>query len=131
MFTHIVNGIQIIQAITTLQTAASLACDVVITVYLCVFLHRNKTGIPKSVCFILRDPVLTYSVSRTNTMLNTLIINAVNRGMLTSISAAATMILVGMLSSHIECPLIYLSFLVSGDAQYVLVLPRVGPEQQM
>ncbi|KAJ7271036.1 hypothetical protein C8J57DRAFT_1508000 [Mycena rebaudengoi] len=64
------------KAITTLQTAASLACDVVITVYLCVFLHRNKTGILK-----------------TNTMLNTLIINAVNRGMLTSISAAATMIL--------------------------------------
>ncbi|KAJ7239900.1 hypothetical protein C8J57DRAFT_1527947 [Mycena rebaudengoi] len=89
MIAHIVNGIQIIQAIATLQTAASIACDVAITVYLCVFLHRNKTGIPK-----------------TNTILNTLIINAVNRGMLTSISAVATMILVGMLPSHIEHPLI-------------------------
>ncbi|KAJ7250791.1 hypothetical protein C8J57DRAFT_1723531 [Mycena rebaudengoi] len=47
------------KAITTLQTVASLACDVVITVYLCVFLHRTKTGIPK-----------------TNAMLNTVIINA-------------------------------------------------------
>ncbi|KAJ7282073.1 hypothetical protein C8J57DRAFT_1299373 [Mycena rebaudengoi] len=64
------------KAVTTLQTSASLACDIVITVYLCVFLHRHKTGIP-----------------RYNTMMNKLIINAVNRGMLTSISAALTMIL--------------------------------------
>ncbi|KAJ7274185.1 hypothetical protein C8J57DRAFT_253584 [Mycena rebaudengoi] len=84
------------KAITTLQTAASLACDVVITVYLCVFLHRNKTGIP-----------------RTNTMLNTLIINAVNRGMLTF-----------HLGGRNDDP-------ISGDAQYVLLLPRVGPEQQI
>ncbi|KAJ6577575.1 hypothetical protein B0H19DRAFT_1120424 [Mycena capillaripes] len=62
--------------ITTLQTAASLACDIVITVYLCVFLARNKTGTP-----------------RTNKMLNTLMINAVNRGMLTAVSSAATMIM--------------------------------------
>ncbi|KAJ7243094.1 hypothetical protein C8J57DRAFT_1726230 [Mycena rebaudengoi] len=84
------------KAITTLQTVASLACDVVITVYLCVCLHRNKTGIPK-----------------TNAMLNTVIINAVNRGMLTSISAAATMIL----------------FLVTPNTFWFFL--GLAPEQQM
>ncbi|KAJ7780727.1 hypothetical protein DFH07DRAFT_949940 [Mycena maculata] len=65
------------KAITTLQTAGSLACDIVITVYLCVFLARNKrTGLP-----------------RTEKMMNTLMINAVNRGMLTALSSGLTMIL--------------------------------------
>ncbi|KAJ6544326.1 hypothetical protein B0H19DRAFT_299781 [Mycena capillaripes] len=62
--------------ITTLQTAASLACDIVITVYLCVFLARIKGGLP-----------------RTQKMLNTLMMNAVNRGMLTALSSALTMAL--------------------------------------
>ncbi|KAJ7815984.1 hypothetical protein B0H14DRAFT_2845920 [Mycena olivaceomarginata] len=65
-----------IQAITTLQTAASLACDVAITGYLCAFLHKNKQGLP-----------------RTQKVLNKLMMNAVNRGMLTAISSACTMIL--------------------------------------
>ncbi|KAJ6469031.1 hypothetical protein C8R47DRAFT_1302225 [Mycena vitilis] len=65
------------KAITTLQTAGSLACDIVITVYLCVFLQRNKTGLPRS----------------TEKMLNTLMINAVNRGMLTAVTSAFTMAL--------------------------------------
>ncbi|KAJ7620010.1 hypothetical protein DFH06DRAFT_1467499 [Mycena polygramma] len=66
-----------LQAITTLQTAGSLSCDIVITVYLCVFLQRNKSGLPRS----------------TEKMLNALMINAVNRGMLTAISSALTMVL--------------------------------------
>ncbi|KAJ7695850.1 hypothetical protein B0H14DRAFT_3905340 [Mycena olivaceomarginata] len=64
------------KAITTLQTAASLACDVAITGYLCAFLHKNKQGLP-----------------RTQKVLNKLMMNAVNRGMLTAISSACTMIL--------------------------------------
>ncbi|KAJ7937558.1 hypothetical protein B0H13DRAFT_2302718 [Mycena leptocephala] len=64
------------KATTILQTAASLACDVVITVHLCVFLARNKDGMP-----------------RTQKMLNSLIMNAVIRGILTAASSAATMIL--------------------------------------
>ncbi|KAJ7799485.1 hypothetical protein B0H14DRAFT_2902887 [Mycena olivaceomarginata] len=64
------------KAITTLQTAASLACDVAITGYLCAFLHKNKQGLP-----------------RTQKVLNKLMMNAVNRGMLTAISSASTMIL--------------------------------------
>ncbi|KAJ7734729.1 hypothetical protein B0H14DRAFT_3898792 [Mycena olivaceomarginata] len=36
------------KAITTLQTAASLACDVAITGYLCAFLHKNKQGLPRT-----------------------------------------------------------------------------------
>ncbi|KAJ7658845.1 hypothetical protein DFH06DRAFT_1131127 [Mycena polygramma] len=51
------------KAITTLQTAASLTCDVVITVYLCAFLQRNKSGLPRS----------------TRKMMNVLMVNAVNR----------------------------------------------------
>ncbi|KAJ7770009.1 hypothetical protein B0H16DRAFT_1715641 [Mycena metata] len=35
------------KAITTLQTAASVACDIVITLYLCIFLARNKGGMPR------------------------------------------------------------------------------------
>ncbi|KAJ7476857.1 hypothetical protein B0H11DRAFT_2234824 [Mycena galericulata] len=66
------------KAITTLQTAASLACDIVITIYLCVFLARSKTGI---------------MIPRTETMLNTLMINAVNRGIVTALSSGFTMIL--------------------------------------
>ncbi|KAJ7432522.1 hypothetical protein B0H11DRAFT_2297512 [Mycena galericulata] len=64
------------KAITTLQTGGSLACDIVITVYLYAFLSRNKNGLP-----------------RTEAMMNTLMMNAVNRGMLTAISSALTMIL--------------------------------------
>ncbi|KAJ7659776.1 hypothetical protein DFH06DRAFT_1326797 [Mycena polygramma] len=66
------------KAITTLQTAGSLACDIVITVYLCVFFQRNKSGLPRS---------------STKKMLNALMINAVNRGLLTAASSALTMIL--------------------------------------
>ncbi|KAJ7440123.1 hypothetical protein B0H11DRAFT_2293085 [Mycena galericulata] len=64
------------KAITTLQTGGSLTCDIVITVYLYAFLSRNKNGLP-----------------RTEAMMNTLMMNAVNRGMLTAISSAFTMIL--------------------------------------
>ncbi|KAJ6616983.1 hypothetical protein B0H10DRAFT_2035064 [Mycena sp. CBHHK59/15] len=64
------------KVITTLQTAASLACDIVITVYLCVYLQHHKNGMPK-----------------TTTMLNTLIVNAINRGMLTAACSCGTTIL--------------------------------------
>ncbi|KAJ7740586.1 hypothetical protein B0H16DRAFT_1757807 [Mycena metata] len=53
--------------ITTLQTAASLACDIVITVYLCVFLAQNKKGLPRT--------------------------EYVSRGMLTALCSGCTMIL--------------------------------------
>ncbi|KAJ7231591.1 hypothetical protein B0H12DRAFT_1077127 [Mycena haematopus] len=65
------------RAITTLQTAASLACDLAITGFLCVFLHQNKPGLP-----------------RTEKLMNTLMLNSVNCGMLTALSSAGTMILV-------------------------------------
>ncbi|KAJ7133416.1 hypothetical protein C8R44DRAFT_849521 [Mycena epipterygia] len=64
------------KAITSLQTASSLLCDVVITVYLCAFLSHHKNGLPK-----------------TESMMNNLMMNAVNRGMLTAVSSAFTMIL--------------------------------------
>ncbi|KAJ7228933.1 hypothetical protein GGX14DRAFT_415827 [Mycena pura] len=64
------------KAITTLQTAASLACDICITVYLCYYLRRHQNG-----------------MRRTQKVLRALMMNAVNRGMLTSLTSAATMIL--------------------------------------
>ncbi|KAJ7031390.1 hypothetical protein C8F04DRAFT_1397344 [Mycena alexandri] len=63
-------------AITTLQTAASLLCDIVITIHLCFYLARSKTGLPT-----------------TERLLNALMINAINRGFLTAITSTMTMIL--------------------------------------
>ncbi|KAJ7932305.1 hypothetical protein B0H13DRAFT_1857138 [Mycena leptocephala] len=57
-----------------MATAASFACDIVITVYLCYFLARNKN-----------------EMSRSNTMLNTLMVNTINRGMLTALSSGLTL----------------------------------------
>ncbi|KAJ6474060.1 hypothetical protein C8R47DRAFT_1221307 [Mycena vitilis] len=62
--------------ITTLQAAASLACDLLITTYLCLFLKRQKGEITK-----------------TNCMMDMLIYDAINRGTLTAMSSAVTMIL--------------------------------------
>ncbi|KAJ7174607.1 hypothetical protein C8R46DRAFT_1081391, partial [Mycena filopes] len=64
------------KAISTLQCAASLLCDIVITVYLCIVLQNYKGG-----------------MASTNSILNTLIINAINRGMLTALASAFTMVL--------------------------------------
>ncbi|KAJ7062784.1 hypothetical protein C8F01DRAFT_1251598 [Mycena amicta] len=64
------------KAATTLQTAASLACDMSITAYLCIFLRRHRNGMP-----------------RTQELLKAVMINAVNRGMLTSLTSAGTIIL--------------------------------------
>ncbi|KAJ6489267.1 hypothetical protein C8R47DRAFT_1215619 [Mycena vitilis] len=65
------------KVVTTVQAAGSLVCDLVITVYLCVFFQRNKNGLPRS----------------TKKILNALMINAVKRGLLTAASSALTLIL--------------------------------------
>ncbi|KAJ7618568.1 hypothetical protein FB45DRAFT_169226 [Roridomyces roridus] len=62
--------------ITTLQAASSLACDILITVYLCVFLSHQKG-----------------EFMRTNSMMDSLIHDAINRGILTALSSALNMIL--------------------------------------
>ncbi|KAK7453507.1 hypothetical protein VKT23_011784 [Stygiomarasmius scandens] len=62
--------------ITSVQSAASLVCDIVITVTLYVTL-RSKKG----------------PVRATNTMLKTLMVNAVNRGVVTAVAAAINLIL--------------------------------------
>ncbi|KAJ7239192.1 hypothetical protein B0H12DRAFT_1237639 [Mycena haematopus] len=64
------------KAITTLQSAASVACDVLITIYLCLFLKSQKGN-----------------VTKTNTMMNMLIHDAINRGILTALSSCLNMIL--------------------------------------
>ncbi|KAJ7914772.1 hypothetical protein B0H13DRAFT_2324957 [Mycena leptocephala] len=63
-------------AATNTQAALSLTCDVLITVGLCWRLHKNRTGIQS-----------------TNRLLNFLIMTAINRGVLTMITALLNMIL--------------------------------------
>ncbi|KAJ7499884.1 hypothetical protein FB451DRAFT_1385547 [Mycena latifolia] len=62
--------------ITTLQAAASLACDLLITAYLCLFLKSQKGEMMK-----------------TNSMMDGLIYDAINRGTLTALSSGITMVL--------------------------------------
>jgi len=62
--------------ITTLQAAASLACDLLITTYLCLFLKSQKGEMIK-----------------TNSMMDMLIYDAINRGTLTALSSGVTMVL--------------------------------------
>ncbi|KAF8170528.1 hypothetical protein K438DRAFT_1613919 [Mycena galopus ATCC 62051] len=62
--------------ITTLQAAGALVCDVSITACLCYTLRSRKS-----------------TMESTNSLLNMLIINAVNRGMLTAFTAALNIIL--------------------------------------
>ncbi|KAJ6544331.1 hypothetical protein B0H19DRAFT_299808 [Mycena capillaripes] len=64
------------KAITTLQAAASLACDLLITIYLCLFLKSQKGEMIK-----------------TNSMVDMLIYDAINRGTLTALSSGVTMVL--------------------------------------
>ncbi|KAK7015423.1 hypothetical protein R3P38DRAFT_3400438 [Favolaschia claudopus] len=63
-------------AITTLQSAASLACDMLITTYLCLFLKSQKGEMMK-----------------TNSMMDLLIYDAINRGVLTALSFGVNMVL--------------------------------------
>ncbi|KAF7371995.1 hypothetical protein MVEN_00057600 [Mycena venus] len=62
--------------ITTVQSAASLACDLLVMVCLCISLRRRKGGIEK-----------------TRLMLDRLISDAINRGTLTSLSSGMNMVL--------------------------------------
>ncbi|KAJ7782195.1 hypothetical protein B0H14DRAFT_2630838 [Mycena olivaceomarginata] len=62
--------------ITTLQAASALVCDVLITACLCYTLNGQKS-----------------TIKSTNSILDTLKINAVNRGMLTAFAAALNIIL--------------------------------------
>ncbi|KAJ7165658.1 hypothetical protein C8R43DRAFT_1232691 [Mycena crocata] len=64
------------KAVTTIQSAASLACDVLITTYLCLFL-KNQKG----------------EMMKTNNMVDALVYDAINRGTLTAMSSFVTMVL--------------------------------------
>ncbi|KAF7324881.1 hypothetical protein MKEN_00530200 [Mycena kentingensis (nom. inval.)] len=83
------------KAVTTVQAATSLACDFLITVFLCLFLTSQKGEIKK-----------------TNYLLERLIFEAINRGILTALSSGVNLVL----------------FLAIPDT--FLVLPRVGAKLQ-
>ncbi|KAF9466348.1 hypothetical protein BDZ94DRAFT_1306339 [Collybia nuda] len=61
---------------TSIQSGATLACDILITVSLCLTFNEIKTG-----------------MRTTNTMIHMLTVNAINRGILTAICAALNLIL--------------------------------------
>ncbi|KAJ6473147.1 hypothetical protein C8R45DRAFT_1077842 [Mycena sanguinolenta] len=63
--------------ITTLQAASSLVCDLLITLYLCLFLKSQKGDMMK-----------------TNTMMDMLIHDAITRGVFTALSSCVNMVLV-------------------------------------
>ncbi|KAJ7618528.1 hypothetical protein FB45DRAFT_931852 [Roridomyces roridus] len=64
------------KAITTVQAASALACDLLITIYLCLFLRRQKG-----------------EFMRTNSLMDSLIHDAINRGTLTAVSSGLNMAL--------------------------------------
>ncbi|KAJ7062003.1 hypothetical protein C8F01DRAFT_122193 [Mycena amicta] len=64
------------KAVTTVQSAASLACDLLITIFLCVFLTSQKGDIKK-----------------TNYMMDRLIYEAINRGTLTALASGVNLVL--------------------------------------
>ncbi|KDQ52635.1 hypothetical protein JAAARDRAFT_39883 [Jaapia argillacea MUCL 33604] len=71
-FSHLVTT----EKVTTIQSAATAACDFSITVILCWVFHGSRTGI-----------------QRTDTLLDKLMIYAINRGALTTIAAFLNMLL--------------------------------------
>ncbi|KAF7303685.1 hypothetical protein MIND_00597900 [Mycena indigotica] len=64
------------KAVTTVQAATSLACDLLITLFLCVFLTSQKGDIKK-----------------TNVMMDRLIYEAINRGTLTALASGINLVL--------------------------------------
>ncbi|KAF9065542.1 hypothetical protein BDP27DRAFT_1404776 [Rhodocollybia butyracea] len=68
--------IEDIKTVFVVQSAASLACDAVITLSLCLILRNNRTG-----------------MESTNTLIQKLMVNAINRGALTTLAAALEIIL--------------------------------------
>ncbi|KAJ6464722.1 hypothetical protein DFH09DRAFT_1346759 [Mycena vulgaris] len=63
--------------VSIVQVAGSLACDVVITAYICWFFRTDAQGLSR----------------KTKRLLNTLMVDAINRGILMSVTSAATMII--------------------------------------
>lgn len=81
------------QPSTTLQGVASVLCDIAITISLSVILDRRKSVNKTSVRLITSEywPTCYY---RTDSIVKSLIINAINRGLVTSVFAALNLILV-------------------------------------
>ncbi|KJA17366.1 hypothetical protein HYPSUDRAFT_206301 [Hypholoma sublateritium FD-334 SS-4] len=73
---HLFSDLESTKPVTTLEAASALCCDLTITFSLLYRLKKHKGG-----------------VKTTDSVLNTLMVNAVNRGMLTAICAAINMIL--------------------------------------
>ncbi|KAF7290307.1 hypothetical protein HMN09_01288700 [Mycena chlorophos] len=76
------------KAVTTVQAATSLACDVLITLFLYVFLTSQKGDIKKA--WLLTDSRLYH---RTNWMMDRLIQEAINRGTLTALASGVNLVL--------------------------------------
>ncbi|KIJ45011.1 hypothetical protein M422DRAFT_30179 [Sphaerobolus stellatus SS14] len=69
-FSSLNSSRHVLIEVTTLQGAATAACDILISISLCYVLHSHRSGI-----------------KRTDSLINHMIIYAINRGIVTSICA--------------------------------------------
>ncbi|KIJ30920.1 hypothetical protein M422DRAFT_267532 [Sphaerobolus stellatus SS14] len=69
-FSRLRSWRRVLREVTTLQGAATAACDILISVSLCYVLHSHRSG-----------------TKRTDSLINRMIIYAINRGIVTSICA--------------------------------------------
>ena len=93
----------VLQVYLNLQAACTLAADFLINVGLSWQLNDARSGVHSFVSFL---PTITTDVHlfahRTNQLLNFLIMNAFNRGVLTMITALLNVILVRPPLSHLS-----------------------------
>ena len=65
---------------------ASAACDISITAVLCYLLHGSRTGFRSYVSSALVERALAELFNSTDNLVNTLMIHAINRGVITRCS---------------------------------------------
>jgi len=81
------TALPVTKTLFNLQLPATFACDLLITISLFITLRGKKPNIASGI-----DDMYP-ALAQTNTMLQKLMVNAVNRGFLTTITAALTLIL--------------------------------------
>ena len=76
------------------SSGLGVLCDVIITASLCYYLHSSRTGFRRFVSVVRATTTVASLMSRsysTNSMINKLIVYAVNRGTLTASASQITL----------------------------------------
>lgn len=117
--------IRVSQVYLNLQAACTLAADILITVGLSWRLNSARSGVQSSVSFLPTDHSDAHPFAhRTNKLLNFLIINAINRGILTMLTALLNMILVRppVLPTGLDDSELNLQFLTEPGTFYFMLI---------